>query len=309
MQQKIIAIDQRSWLERVKSWAIQKIDNWQIKYPLTEADRRALNEVLRIWADWGPQTEPFATNVFQDFQHYTQQTLGLHPSSFRAPFFQIIKQYYEDQIPSANALKDRPFPLVRVMGQLTHRCQLWTQESLVEFRDLLLVEVIQRHLPNDKVVFIEVAAGPGDLSLNLRKMMPGYRFVATDINYDDLYNQSRFDERGIKKFDIFNIPRLDLRSEFALSQDSRLVIIAANLDGNTGLETVLLEQQGVNDLVMVETMSRKGRRRYTGDKRAPVRKNNWTESRFQGTEDYWFSTVIPAKYGPGRNIIRILHRD
>ncbi|MCK5287969.1 MAG: hypothetical protein KAJ79_02820, partial [Candidatus Omnitrophica bacterium] len=251
----------------------------------------------------------------EEWEQYLNEKIFGYNLIVQNDFLKVLISYLRNEIPEYILFENLLIhdELFFELMRLTSRFHLWNDRAILDFASYLdeVLRRIERQTIEPPVV-IEVASGYGDLSYGLKREFPGIKIVSTDGFVDEdtdaltgFYDPGVIEERGVKKLFADDISDGSFRRILNISQETPVIIIGANLPFNAGVESALLNQKSVDELLLIYT--EKSTEKVTGDLNVMPNREVWNLDFLYPDENVWISGLI---YGSkGKNSIDDLTFD
>lgn len=195
-------------------------------------------------------------------------SLQKETAEVKAAYARVLSAYLDDELPSALDLVLIPPEHLDRLPRLLLRSHLWTKEAVAcvasALQDYSLV--LAPNEPNSPII-VEVAAGYGDLSHGLRKLLPHRTIVASDCRdaprgslpsrTESGYNQNILDRRQVVHVDFKKLPKGSLHDILGVTKDRLIIVIgsflpAFDMDINADLPGLILAKVQPAAMILFE---------------------------------------------------------
>ncbi|MFC2091391.1 hypothetical protein ACFLTD_01295, partial [Elusimicrobiota bacterium] len=273
-----------------------------------------MEKMINNSADRMSKKEDIALNFGSEdaelWEEYIFDMIQRLSKSKKMAFLKALNVYLNNEIPSAELLKDCPVYLYEKISIMTVRDMLWTDESIRDAALILKDQIDEVKSKTGKPpVIIEVGAGYGDLSYGLKEILiadyPGIRVIPTDGLVEDprslpgsitgVYDPEIIKERGVIKMDIDDIATGAFRKHLNISDDRELILIGGLLARDAGVETDLLNQNEIGRMLIITSSIGGGK--TSGDDYIFPNREVWDVKGSKPDEDTWYSGAVYS--GPG----------
>ncbi len=212
----------------------------------------------------------------------------------------VLNIYLDDEIPEASLFKGFDANMLDFLTNYSGKFHLVTTEAVEDLaRDLReRMDAVKERTGKEPVV-VEIAAGYGDLTYGLRKLMPTATLIATDGFFSEalrpgeiLYDARTIQARGVKKLTTQEIEDGTFRAKLGIAQAVPVIVLASHLPREGGVDTSLFNQHNVDELIFITVYQAMWNRKGSGSEDIMANENVWQVGSRSLNPATWFSGLL-----------------